>query len=289
MPKKFLIAFYAVLTLFSFVIFLGFQSLHSGNLEVVLLDIGQGDAIFIRTPQNQKILIDGGPKNNVLLPLANELSFFERKIDLLVITHPDLDHIAGLTEVLRRYEVENILMTGVQHETYWYQDILKQISKKNIPVYIANEELDFDFSSASSGQVAGVILDILWPRKIIAGSKPKDANFPSVVIRISYGETSALLTGDLEERGEKELLKTTQNIQSDILKLGHHGSRHSSSEDFLRAVNSSVALVSAGKDNQFGHPHEEVLERVKDQDIYSTIEQGSVRIVSDGEEWEIKF
>ena len=277
MLKRILFFFYGALIIIGLIILCGFASLPSGKLEVTLLDVGQGDAIFIRTPQNQKILIDAGPAANLLNPLAEEMYFFEKQIDLMVITHPDLDHIAGFTEILRRYEVKNILMTGVQHDTAWYRDILEQITEQEIPVYVAREELDFNFGS--------ILFDVIWPREALAGKKPADANAASIVAKLTYGNTSVLLTGDFEEGGEETLLKTTQNIQADVLKLGHHGSRTSSSEDFLKTVDSKIALISVGQDNKFDHPHAEVLERVRDQEVYSTMERGSVRISSDGEEW----
>lgn len=287
MPKKILLIFYGVILTAGVLILAGFLNLpggvlsqQQGVLEVSLLDVGQGDAILIRTPLQQKILIDGGPAANILTPLGQELGFFERQIDLLIITHPDQDHIAGLTEVLRRYKVKSVLLTGAQHDTVWYQDILRQIVQQNIPTIVANSQTDFDFG-------AGVILDVLWPEKYLAGKTLSEPNEGSVVIRLSYGKTVALLTGDLGLTGENELLRTAQNLQAQVLKLGHHGSDTASSQEFLNAVDSEIALVSAGKDNQYGHPKPEVLERLQGQEVFSTIELSTVRLESDGEEWEV--
>lgn len=260
------------------IIFWGFANLPSNHLTVTLLDVGQGDSILIRTPLNQKILIDGGPGSNILTPLSQELGFLERQIDLLIITHPDTDHIAGFTEVLRRYQVENVLLTGVQHNTAWYRDILTQVTEQDIPVLIASQELDFDFG-------AGVILDTVWPREPLAGKQPSDGNAASIVNRLTFGQTAILFTGDFDAKGEEELLKTPQNLSAHVLKLGHHGAKTSSSTEFLQAINSRIALVSAGEDNQFGHPSPEIIERVQNQEILETAKVGSIRLVSDGKSW----
>lgn len=276
--SKFFVVFFSLLGFLIFLLRLGFQNLPSGELEVTLLDVGQGDAILIRTPQNQKILVDAGPVAKVLLPLGRELNYLERDLDLVVLTHPDADHIAGLTEVLRRYKVGAILLTGVYHDTVWYADILEQIQQREIPVLIANEKVDFDFG-------AGVMLDTIWPREVVAGKKPQNANQLSIVLRLTFGPTAVLLTGDLDQASEKVLLQTPQNLRAQILKLGHHGSKTSSRADFLAAVGSDVALVSAGPDNRFGHPAPEVLERVKEQVVLNTAEEGSIQFRSDSRVW----
>lgn len=273
--------FYGVLFSLAGVIWIGFLGLPSGLLEVSVLDVGQGDAIFVRTPTNQKILIDAGPASNLLAPLSSRLGYFERRLDLIVLTHPDLDHIAGFSEILRRYEVANVLLTGVVHETAAYGDILDQFSDQKIPVHFARADRDFDFGG-------GVTFDIVWPTKDFVGLDPVNNNMTSIVGRLTYGETSILLTGDAEKEAEEYILLTPANLASSALKLGHHGAKTSSSEDFLNAVNSKIALVSAGLDNQFGHPHAEVLERITNQNVYSTIENGTVTLVSDGAKWMVE-
>ncbi|MFH1375484.1 MAG: MBL fold metallo-hydrolase [Patescibacteria group bacterium] len=278
MTKRFLLSFYGILAGIAAIIYLASTNLPSSKLTVTILDVGQGDSILIRTPLNQKILIDGGPGSSILTPLSQELGFLERRIELLIITHPDADHIAGFTEIFRRYQVENVLLTGVQHSTAWYRDILTQIANQNIPTLIASSEVDFDFGS-------GVVLDTVWPREPLAGKAPADANAASVVSRLTFGQTAILLTGDFDEAGEGELLRTPQNLAAEVLKLGHHGAKTSSSAEFLQATNPQIALVSAGEDNQFGHPSPEIIERVKDQEILETAKMGSIRLISDGVKW----
>ncbi len=280
MPRKLIRNFYGILSFLSALIFFGFSNLPSGNLEVTFLDVGQGDAILIRTPQNQKILIDAGPAGKILPPLADELGFFERKISLVVLTHPDTDHIAGFTEVLKRFEVEHVLLTGVQHPTEWYAEILRQIAEQQIPTILANAETDFDFG--------GVVLDVFWPLENLVGKTPADSNAASISTRLLFGETAVILTGDLDINSEQEILQTPQNLSAQILKLGHHGSRTSNSPEFLAAVNPNIVIVSASEENKFGHPHTEVLERVKDLQILETAKEGSVKLVSDGVKWRVE-
>jgi competence protein ComEC len=176
--------------------------------------------------------------------------------------------------------VENILLTGIVGESAWYQDLLQQIAQQKIHTIIADAKTDFDFGG-------GVKVDILWPLTKLAGKKIEDTNSTSIVTRITFGKTSLLLTGDLDIAGEKELLATSENLHSDILKLGHHGSHTSNSAEWLNTVNPEIAVVSAGKDNQFGHPHADILERLKGKQVFSTMDLGSVDLASDGEVWQL--
>jgi beta-lactamase superfamily II metal-dependent hydrolase len=280
MQKRFLLEIYGGLLGIIILLGFGFANLPQENMRVSFLDVGQGDAILIQTPQQQRILVDAGPVGNILTPLGEELGFFEKKINLVIITHPDADHIAGFAEVLRRYEVENILLTGIVGESAWYHDLLQQIAQQKIHTIIADEKTDFDFGG-------GVIVDTLWPLENLAGKKVADTNATSITTRITFGKTSLLLTGDLDIAGEKDLLATGVNLSADVLKLGHHGSHTSNSEEWLAAVNPEIAVVSAGKDNQFGHPHADVIERLKEKKILSTIDSGNLDLASDGKSWQI--
>ncbi|MCF7836427.1 MBL fold metallo-hydrolase [Candidatus Gracilibacteria bacterium] len=277
MPKRFLFRLYGILGICGTVLIFGFWSLPSHDLETTFLDVGQGDAILIRTPQQQKILIDAGQPGQILPPLAEELSFWERKIQLAILTHPDTDHIAGFLEILKRYEVENILLTGVQHETQWYDEILKEIARQQIPVLIADAEQDFKFGE--------VFFDIFWPDENLLGASLTDANAGSIALKMTFGKTTAILTGDLDLESEEKILKNAPNLTAQVLKISHHGSRTASSAKFLAAVNPDFAIISAGEGNSFGHPHEEVLARLENSKILETAKIGSIKLVSDGEKW----
>jgi len=277
MRKRFLAKFYGSLGICGIVLILGFWSLPSHDLEITFLDVGQGDAILIRTPQQQKILIDAGKPGQILPPLSEGLSFWERKIQLAILTHPDTDHIAGFLEILRRYEVENVLLTGARHETQWYDEILKEIARQQIPVLTANSKKDFKFGD--------VIFDIFWPEENLVGASLTDANAGSIALKMIFGETAAVLTGDIDLESEKKILKNAPDLTAQVLKLAHHGSRTANSAEFLATVDPDFVIVSAGEGNSFGHPHAEVIERVKNKQILETAKEGSIKLISDGEKW----
>jgi len=248
-------------------------------LELDMLDIGQGDAFLIQTPARQNILIDAGPHGRLLTQLGAELSFFSRDIDLLVLTHPDLDHIGGTSDLLRRYKVKRVLMTGVLHSSAAYADILQEIARQQIPITLAVAGQIFEFDDNTK-------LEILFPFESRVTDDPVDNNATSIVARLDYGNSSALFTGDADMSIEAELIAAGTNLRADILKLGHHGAATSTSQDFLDAVQPDIALISAGLDNKFGHPRPETMERITGLRIYRTDNMGSVHLMSDGATWQ---
>lgn len=226
-----------------------------GNFHAYFLNIGQGDSILIKTPENHKILIDGGPKNYVFQELDKVMPFFDKTIDLVVLTHPHADHIDGLVEVLKRYRVNAIMMTGVDYKSPNYSEFLKVATEKNIPTYIAKNKLDFKFGD--------VLLDVLYPEKELLGTDFKNLNNSSIIIKISYRNRQIMLSGDMEFEEENSLMKMGLNLGADILKVGHHGSKTSSSKKFLDLVKPEIAIIQSGRGNPFGHPSKEALERLK--------------------------
>jgi|AP95_1055475.scaffolds.fasta_scaffold03874_3 competence protein ComEC len=226
--------------------------LPDGALHVHILDVGQGDAILLVTPSGKQVLIDGGPNLAALSHLDRLMPFFDRTIELLVITHPDADHITALPEVLRRYDIDRVLMTGAGHTSGRYDALRSVIESRSIPVVYPDPSVDISMED-------GVVLDIIWPTTAYTGA----SNDQSIVIRVLYKDHAILLTGDIEHDAERAILATGADIRSDILKVAHHGSRTSSSTGFLLAVDPKVGIVSVGKDNRFGHPHTEVLDRYK--------------------------
>ena len=256
-------------------------TLPPATLRLSVLDVGQGDSILIQTPLQQTILIDGGPAENVLPRLGQELPYFQHSIDLVVVTHPDSDHITGLVSVLQRYRVGGVLMTGVVHDSAVYAALLQEIHDIHVPVYIADSTQNFDFGD-------GVELDTLFPVESLAGENPKSTNATSIVARLRYGRTSAMLTGDAEFATEYALLRTTDNLKSEVLKLGHHGSKYSTGAAWVAAVQPEMSIVSAGAKNRYGHPTAEALDHVQDSKIYETEEVGTVHLVSDGTTWSVR-
>lgn len=244
-------------------------------LKVEFFDVGQGDAIFIETPDKKQILIDGGPDLSVLEKIGKIMPFYDRYIDIVVLTHPEADHLNGLIEIIKRYDVGAIITTGIIRDTDQYKEWVKIIGQKNIPLYIAQKGGVIDFGN-------DIGLNILYPFDNISGQKLSDSNNYSIVSKLIYKNFDLLLTGDIEKSVENKLINSNADLSSDILKIAHHGSKTSSGEEFLKAINAALAVIEVGKDNSYGHPHPEVLERLKNLQIFQTGKDGDIEIISDG-------
>lgn len=255
--------------------------LSQDKLEVVFFDVGQGDAIFIETPKNQQILIDGGPSSAVLEKLAKEMPFWDRTIDLIVLTHPEQDHITGLLDVLKRYQIKNILWTGVVRDTAEYKEWVDLIKKEKANIIIAKSGEKISFFEKLSFLVLNPFDD--W-----RGKELKDSNPTSIVLKLAFGETSFLFTGDITKSIEKELVlgpaEHKAQLDSDVLKVGHHGSKTSSSDDFIKQVSPEIAVIPAGKNNSYGHPHQQTLDTLAKYGIkiFRTDIDGDIKIISNG-------
>lgn len=236
----------------SALLFVLFYRLPDGRLHVKALDIGQGDAILIQTPQGKNILIDGGPGPTVLEKLNEEMNFFDNTIDLMILTHPHADHVDGLVEVLKRYKVLQVLITGVTYSNPMYFEVQRLIYENNIRFDFARADTDYFVEPE-------VYLDIIYPTDSLAGTEFDNLNDSSIVAKLVYGDKSVLLTGDAELEEEHAILMTDQDVSATLLKAGHHGSRTSGSPDFIAAVRPEQVIISAGKDNNFGHPHPETI------------------------------
>ncbi|XOB41071.1 MAG: ComEC/Rec2 family competence protein [Candidatus Nealsonbacteria bacterium] len=254
-----------------------YELIKSQPLEVVFFDIGQGDSIFIETPKGYQILIDGGPNSVILEKLGKEMNFWDRTIDLIILTHPEHDHISGLIEVLKRYKVENILRTGILRDTEEYKEWMRLIENEDSNVKIAE-----------AGQriiTPNLFFEILYPFVSLEGQNIKNTNNSSIIARLVFNNNSFLFLGDAYKSIERKLIKENIYLASDILKVGHHGSKTSTSKELLEAVSPQTAVISAGKDNKYGHPHQEVLDILNDYGIkvLRTDEIGDIKIISDGQ------
>lgn len=251
-----------------------------GVLQVAFVDVGQGDAIFVTTPRGNQILIDGGPTpSKITRHIGENMSFLDRTIELAVLTHPNADHIAGLSEVMRRYDVKRVLEREVEHDSPVYLDWRKAVESEGAEVTQAVPDVMITFGD-------GVYLHVIGPPvELLRGTK-SDADNASVVARLVYGDVSILLTGDAFEEAESELIERGAYLDSDVLKVGHHGSRTSSSEAFIDAISPSVAIISAKEGHRFGHPHEEALgslrRHVSNDRLFLTSTHGTIEIVTDG-------
>ncbi len=245
------------------------------TLKVYFLDVGQGDAILIDSPTKGRVLIDGGRNRKVVSELGKILPFGDRRIDVVIATHPDGDHIGGLPEVIKRYKVGLLLEPGVESDNEIDDELRKRISEKQIPTQLARRGQIINFGD-------GVILTILFPNQDVTSWETNDA---SVVARLDYGESSFLFTGDSGIKTENILMSLNSKILDiDVMQVGHHGSRTSTSLTFVEAVTPEYSVISAGKDNTYGHPHKEVLnilEKVGSQ-IKSTALSGTLKFETDG-------
>lgn len=255
------------------------KSSEGKELKVDFLDVGQGDAIYIRIPDNVDVLIDGGPNNSILNELGEVMPFWDKEIDLMILTHPHSDHVAGLVEILRRYKVKKILYTGVVHTAPDYLAWLKEIKDQKIPLEIVDKKSKIKLGGS-------VELEFLYPQKSFLNRKVENLNNTSIIARLVYGETSFLFTGDAEREVEEELLSLdSMFLDSDVLKVGHHGSESSSSLEFLSAVSPTLAVIQVGTDNSFNHPHGKTLFNLQNVPsvIYRTDTQGRISMISDGQ------
>lgn len=237
------------------------------NLKIAFMDIGQGDATLIRFPNGEKMLVDCGQDATILAALGRNLRWNDRVIDYLVASHPDADHYGGCVDVLTRYQVRHIYFNGFEKES---SQLLQQFHA-TVAAEIQTDGADFTLVSTTQKLViASTTVQFLYPDHDITrdphvpGVKKIDSNNTSIVLKISYGDSDVLVTGDMEIPLENYLVNTRAALlASEILKVGHHGSRSSSGETFLEAVAPQHAVISSGKNNRYGHPHRNVLYRMQ--------------------------
>ncbi|MFA4872936.1 MAG: ComEC/Rec2 family competence protein [Patescibacteria group bacterium] len=251
--------------------------LRSKKLEVTFFDVGQGDAALINIPRGQQALIDGGPDAGILSKLGSALPWWDRTIEYVVLTHPHTDHVTGLVEVLKRYKVEKVVMTGVAHTTDEYLAFLDEVRGRNIPVQFV--------ASGDSFELGNGEFSVLAPQEGLEGIRVEELNGTSVVLRFAYGESSFLFMGDAPVAMEEGILAAGEwDLESNVLKVGHHGSSDANSEEFINAVAPQYAVISAGKDNPYGHPSLRTVKRLEraGATVLRTDVRGDVRFTSDG-------
>lgn len=225
------------------------------SLKVVFLDVSQGDAILVIQGQNQ-MLVDGGRDGKLILEkLGKYIPFWDRNIEVVVATHPDQDHIGGLVSVLKAYNVKSVIETETRSKSQTYEAWEKKISEEKSNEILAEKGVNVKFSQNLNAE-------IIYPFSDSSDDDPKDSNEDSVVIKLKAKGASFLLTGDLPSEKEEEIIKAGENVDADILKVAHHGSKYSTSKEFLEKVTPKEAVISVGKNNRYGHPNQEVLERL---------------------------
>ena len=258
--------------------FFVWRTLPDGRLHVVFLDVGQGDAIFIQTPSGRQVLVDGGPSETVLLSqLGRQMPFWDRTLDVVVLTHPDSDHVTGLVGVLERYQVDMVIFRDLELASEVYEYWLQLLETEGAMIYQGEAGLHVTLDEGADAS-RPLEMVVLHPGVELLES----ANDNSVVTRLTYGEVSVLLTGDIEAEVERQLVAEGATLESTVLKAAHHGSCSSTTQEFLEAVDPEVVVISVGAENDFGHPCAEVLELLGALPVYRTDEQGVVEIITDG-------
>lgn len=236
-------------------------------LTVHFLDVGQGDAAFIRSPTGRTVLIDGGPPERAPQLLRRVQALTAEPLDLVILSHPHLDHLGGLPDVLDRVGARRLLEPGFDHTTPQYAALLEQVQALGIELRVTDRSPAEPDKPLVIGLGAGATLEVLWPRRpvlpFIRDSR-SDVNANSIVVRLSHLGHRVLFTGDAEPEAEARLLELGTDLRADVLKVGHHGSRHSSTAAFLDKVRPSLAVISCGADNRYGHPTDATLKRLAD-------------------------
>jgi competence protein ComEC len=259
------------------VFYFGRQEQRDWLMHVDFYDIGQGDSFLITTYEGNQVLVDGGPGDTVLQKLPNDLGLYDKTIEMVVLTHPHLDHFEGLIAVLKKYEVKKVLMPNVEYKSNDYLAFLEAVNNEGSQILYAMQGQRHYLDR-------GTVLDILYPttNDVMKPGKSADINDTSIVAMLRFGRTRILLTGDSGKNIEDELLPKF-DLDADVLKVGHHGSKHSTSKKFLDEVTPQYSVIQLGKNN-YGHPAPEtlsLLESVKTS-IFRMDQIGDLEMVSDG-------
>ena len=250
------------------------------KIKIYFVDVGQGDCTFITTPKNKTILIDGGGSElgnydvgkNVLLPYLLDRGY--TKIDLVIISHFDSDHVKGLLTIINELKIKKVIIAKQTEKSKNYEELLKIANEKTINISEVKKGDKIDIEK-------GIYVDILWPKKDQIETNAMNNN--SIVMKFVYNNFSMLFTGDIEEIAEKEIVKlykNTKKLKSNVIKIAHHGSKTSSSESFLNEVKPQIALIGVGKNNKFGHPNQKTLDNLKNINcvVYRTDECGEIEL-----------
>jgi len=272
------IVFFLLLVNLILIVYFFYFDKQKNNLEIVFLDVGQGDAILVKTPKDKNILIDGGPDRNIIYKLSSYIPQNKRTIDLMILTHPDIDHLTGLNEVFERYEVKNIIYNGVEDDDPVYEEWQSLKENKKIPFLIIKERERLNIEN-------NLYFDFFWPKEDLTGKDFDNDNFYSLMMKMNFGSNSVLFTGDTEKEVEDILIKDNVNLKSDILKVSHHGSKNATTLDFLEKIKPIYAVISVGKDNSFGHPSFRVINNLERMGITTlrTDEIGDIIFISNGQ------
>ena len=269
-------------------------SLPDGRLHMVVCDVGQGDAILL-TFRSRQILVDGGPDDRVVDCLSRHMPFWDRALEVIVLTHPQADHMNGLVDVLRRYDVSEVFLTGATNTTDGFMAFKAAVLQEGASLHFARRGDEI--------RLEPLALTVVWPKAaigtlasfrkeaidaaVLGETTATDVNETSVVLLAQFGTFRALMTGDIGIDTEQALLRSGALNRVDVLKVAHHGSKYATSSDFLSVIRPQLALISAGKKNRYGHPTSDTLMRLDSvgAEILRTDERGDIEIMSNGEDY----
>ncbi|HEK4841201.1 TPA: MBL fold metallo-hydrolase [Clostridioides difficile] len=242
-------------------------------LSIHMIDVGQGDSILVQTPTNKNILIDGGDEDseNIIISYLGQKRI--KTIDIIIATHPDSDHIGSLDNIIKKFNVNSIYMPEQSTDSEAYQNLINSCTDKNLSIQhlYKNDVLNIDNN---------INIYVLSPSYI-----QEESNLNSIVFKLTFNDNSFLFMGDAEEENEKEILHSFKLNNINFIKIGHHGSNSSSSLEFIKKISPDIAAISCGYKNQYGHPHREVINNLKQNhvSIYRTDRIGDIVFYSDGE------
>ncbi|WP_333861259.1 ComEC/Rec2 family competence protein [Clostridium sp.] len=248
------------------------SSTNSSEFVVHYIDIGQGDSELIQI-NNKNLLIDAGPTKNTnkLLSYLNSINI--KKLDYVIATHPDEDHIGGMSTIIDTYPIGKFYAPKKTVTTRTFENMITELKSKNMKINVPTAGMHLDLDENTKAE-------IIAPNN----NNYEDTNNYSIVLKISYGNTKFLFTGDAEKLSEKEILDKNYDISSNVLKVGHHGSSNSTSDEFLDKISPEIAIISCGENNKYGHPHKETLRKLKKRNIriYRTDIDGTIILTSNG-------
>lgn len=250
------------------------------SLKVTYLDVGQADSILIQIPNGKNLLIDAGNNEDADFIISYLKSLGIRRLDTVIGTHPHEDHIGSLDKVIQTFEIGEVLMPKVTSNTQTFKEVLMAIQDKGLTIREAKAGLKLDLGEKTNTAGTQLIAEVIAPQS----SKYVDMNNYSIVLRLVYGQTAFLFTGDAEDISEREMLSSSYSLKADVLKIGHHGSASSTTQEFLQRVSPKYAVIQVGRDNTYGHPAVTLLNRLEKMgiEVHRTDISGTIIAESDG-------
>jgi len=268
---------FLILANLSVILYLRQEIVDSNFLKIVFFDVGQGDAILIKIPGGYKILVDAGSGKNIINKINKELPFYDKKIDLIIPTHPDSDHIGGFLNLIDNISINSAIIGGNFSQTQSYRTLLEKLKQNKIKILKALIGGEIKIGDKAK-------LEIINPTQDISFKNQPDENNYATSFILTYQQRKFLFTSDIEKKAEKELIeKIKDKLNIDVLKVAHHGSKTSSSKEFINITSPGISIIQVGKNNQYGHPHLQTLENLKPSLIFRNDEKGDIVLYSDGQ------